>query len=75
MALATSRPSLLRQDHFGILHGGQVLVPVPESFDHPGGLDVNKDRPVVRRVALCEHAYNFHFERIHASQIERVFLE
>ena len=63
----------LRQHHFGIPRRGHVLVPVTEAFDNPGGLDIDKDRPVVRRVARPEHACNLHPEGIHASQVEGVF--
>ena len=60
----------LRQHNLGILHGGQVLMTMPESFNYPGGLDVNKDCPVIRRMARCEHAYNVHLERVDAAQVE-----
>ena len=47
-------------------------MPVPESFDDPGGSDIDEHRPVIRRVTGLEHPHHLHFERIHAGQVKRV---
>ncbi len=54
----------------GRLGGGQVLMSMDQTLDHPGGLDIDEHSLVIGGERRGEDAYNLHLEGIDPRQVE-----
>ena len=56
-----------------IVELGDILVPMAQTLDHPGRLQIDENGQIVGGVGLFEDAHHLHLERVDPGQIEEAF--